>query len=192
MIGWLGHSAQDPGFESWSSDHFISTSAARLVYQMLSGVWMWACDLWTWKTAWELRLKISGVALQFATQISGIAIQSPHLICNLLQKITPKLIRICEELLYKTIFFNRIVWKISKIATHRALDERAGESPLPWASNSDRNQNHWASMVPKMSEWMQKVLRILNFWGWHLVPLLSLTKILSSPQIANSVSTRRP
>jgi hypothetical protein len=39
------------------------------------------------------RLKTSGVASQFAAQISGIAMQSPHLICNLLHKITPKLKR---------------------------------------------------------------------------------------------------
>jgi hypothetical protein len=63
---------------------------------------------------WQLRLKISGVASQFATQISGIAIQISHLICNLLHKITPKLIRYVKNCIQ-----NLFVWKISKIATHQ-------------------------------------------------------------------------
>jgi hypothetical protein len=50
------------------------------------------------------RLKISGVASQFATQISRIAIQSPHLICNLLHKITSKLIRNVKNCNTKLVF----------------------------------------------------------------------------------------
>jgi hypothetical protein len=50
------------------------------------------------------RLKISGVASHFATQISGIAIQSPHLICNLLHKITHKLIRNVKNCCAKLFF----------------------------------------------------------------------------------------
>jgi hypothetical protein len=50
------------------------------------------------------RLKISGVASQFATQISGIAIQIPHLICNLLHKITPKLIKYVKNCIQNNFF----------------------------------------------------------------------------------------
>jgi hypothetical protein len=57
----------------------------------------------------RLKFKISGVASQFATQISGIGMQSSRLICNLPHKMTPKTNKKCEELVYKIIF----VWKIS-------------------------------------------------------------------------------
>jgi hypothetical protein len=54
------------------------------------------------------RLKISGVTSQFAIQISGIAIQSPHLICSLLHKITPKLIRNVKNC-YTKLFFSIVL-----------------------------------------------------------------------------------
>jgi hypothetical protein len=46
-------------------------------------------------------LKISGVALQFACQISGIAIQSPHL--HFATQNYTQTNKKCEELLHKLI-----------------------------------------------------------------------------------------
>jgi hypothetical protein len=55
------------------------------------------------------RLKIRGVTSQFATQISEIAIQNPHLICNLLHKITPKLIRYVKNCYNTKLFFSIVL-----------------------------------------------------------------------------------
>jgi hypothetical protein len=56
-------------------------------------------------------------ASQFATQISGIAIQSPHLICNLLHKITPKLRRNVKNC-YAKLFFSITLWEKFRKSLH--------------------------------------------------------------------------
>jgi hypothetical protein len=55
VVRTFGSASKDPRFESWSYSitlsHMVST-AAPLVYQMPSGVWI-ACDSCTYKTPWD-------------------------------------------------------------------------------------------------------------------------------------------
>jgi hypothetical protein len=148
------------------------TRNLSIKYYLTNVLWSQICwELFSRKDIlYAARLQISGVASQFATQISGIATQSTHLICNSLHKIKPKLIRNVKNC-YTKCFFS-IGWKNSKIATHweKSYFEPCAVmvSTCQWSLDPDFRYNltNNQSKCLEQSAWVTMVMSQGNTITW--------------------------